>query len=78
MKNPFIVQVCDFGLAKSTAAKLEGVKFPIKWTAPEALRHNNFSNKSDMWWVFLLWQLYFPMSNCRKNFSVYLRLMEIV
>ena len=26
----------------------------------------------------LFWQVYFPMSNCRKNYLVYLRLVEIV
>ena len=28
--------------------------------------------------ISFFWQLYFPMSNCRKNYLVYLRLMEIV
>ena len=32
-------QVSDFGLAKSSfAAKQDGTKLPVKWTAPEALR----------------------------------------
>lgn len=35
-----VAKVCDFGLAKHSSLKQDGVKFPIKWTAPEALRHN--------------------------------------
>ena len=34
-----IVQVSDFGLAREANFNLEGGKFPIKWTAPEALKH---------------------------------------
>jgi len=26
-----------------------GTKFPIKWTALEAVRHGQFSTKSDVW-----------------------------
>lgn len=32
------IQVSDFGLAREESFNQEGGKFPIKWTAPEALR----------------------------------------
>ncbi|KAJ0175173.1 hypothetical protein K1T71_009314 [Dendrolimus kikuchii] len=59
-------KVADFGLARSDlapddpadAARLQA-KLPIKWTAPEALKYNKFSNKSDMWsFGILLWEIY--------------------
>ncbi|XP_041356421.1 tyrosine-protein kinase SRK2-like [Gigantopelta aegis] len=48
------VKIADFGLAKviSEDAKqtVRGeMKFPVKWTAPEAAHKNEFSIKSDVW-----------------------------
>ena len=39
------LQVSDFGLARGADFNLEGGKFPIKWTAPEAI-------KQGVCWVF--------------------------
>jgi len=52
-------KVADFGLASTDGATIDSGKLPIKWTAPEALRQAQFSNKSDMWsFGVLLWEIY--------------------
>ena len=45
-------KIADFGLAREdlyNPKSEENVKFPIKWTAPEAALSNKFSSKSDVW-----------------------------
>lgn len=41
----FYVCVCAHPLLYT----LPGAKFPIKWTAPEAINYGTFTIKSDMW-----------------------------
>ncbi|KFO94779.1 Tyrosine-protein kinase HCK, partial [Buceros rhinoceros silvestris] len=42
-----------FGLARviedTEYTAREGAKFPIKWTAPEAINYGSFTIKSDVW-----------------------------
>ncbi|XP_007476307.1 tyrosine-protein kinase Blk [Monodelphis domestica] len=45
-------KIADFGLARIVDSEYtahEGAKFPIKWTAPEAINFGVFSIKSDVW-----------------------------
>ncbi|XP_023695082.1 tyrosine-protein kinase Blk-like [Paramormyrops kingsleyae] len=45
-------KIADFGLARiidNEYTAQEGAKFPIKWTAPEAINYGTFSIKSDVW-----------------------------
>lgn len=65
ISSDYTAKVCDFGLAskeKFSDAYLSsgaGCRIPIKWTAPEALRHGEFTSKSDMWsFGILLYEIY--------------------
>lgn len=65
ISTDYIAKVCDFGLASketlsdSYLSSGAGCRIPIRWTAPEALRHGEFTSKSDMWsFGILLYEIY--------------------
>ncbi|KAG2464304.1 MATK kinase, partial [Polypterus senegalus] len=52
-------KISDFGLAKAEPKSTDNAKLPIKWTAPEALKKEKFSTRSDVWsYGILLWEIY--------------------
>mmetsp|Transcript_12933 Transcript_12933/g.18175 ORF Transcript_12933/g.18175 Transcript_12933/m.18175 type:complete len:480 (+) Transcript_12933:110-1549(+) len=53
-------KVADFGLAKdSRLGQVDLGKLPIKWTAPEALKHKVSTSKSDVWsYGVVMWEIY--------------------
>ena len=65
------MKVADFGLARIVPGEIytaqAGAKFPIKWTAPESLAYNKFSNKSDVWGKFVFVRIYHPGSQARSQ-----------
>lgn len=53
-----VAKICDFGLARvienneychQGVYNKQGSRFPVKWTAPEAIIYGQFSIKSDVW-----------------------------
>ncbi|CDQ71938.1 unnamed protein product [Oncorhynchus mykiss] len=53
VSESLLCKIADFGLARviedDQYTAREGAKFPIKWTAPEAINFGSFTIKSDMW-----------------------------
>ncbi|XP_062406696.1 tyrosine-protein kinase Blk [Sardina pilchardus] len=52
VSETLLCKIADFGLARIIETEYtakEGAKFPIKWTAPEAINFGTFSIKSDVW-----------------------------
>ncbi|XP_014001462.1 tyrosine-protein kinase HCK isoform X2 [Salmo salar] len=53
VSKALVCKIADFGLARiiedNEYTAREGAKFPIKWTAPEAINFGSFTIKSDVW-----------------------------
>ena len=53
-------KVGDFGLARSgDEYENKAAKFPVKWTAPEAVMKKKFDTKSDVWaYGITMWEIF--------------------
>ena len=59
--NPCLqAKVGDFGLARSgNEYESKAAKFPVKWTAPEAVMQKKFDIKSDVWaYGITMWEIF--------------------
>uniref|UniRef100_A0A8C4R599 Tyrosine-protein kinase n=1 Tax=Eptatretus burgeri TaxID=7764 RepID=A0A8C4R599_EPTBU len=53
VNDQIMCKIADFGLARvindNEYKAQEGAKFPVRWTAPEAINFSSFTVKSDVW-----------------------------
>eukprot|EP01117_Protostelium_nocturnum_P009585 TRINITY_DN3419_c0_g1_i5.p1 TRINITY_DN3419_c0_g1~~TRINITY_DN3419_c0_g1_i5.p1 ORF type:complete len:173 (-),score=63.48 TRINITY_DN3419_c0_g1_i5:227-745(-) len=61
VKEGWTGKLSDFGLARQVkdVGKMQGEKSPVRWSAPEVLKSQKYSHKSDVWMFgVLLWEMW--------------------
>ena len=64
-----IIKVADYGLARFTESSYIAhpqSQFPVKWSAPEVIKHRSYSNKSDVWSFSKFFCFTFQWKCCTK------------
>ena len=78
-------KIADFGLSRENAENKDyyaskGGALPIRWTAPEALEHRKFSEKSDVWsfgiLLYEIWTKAMLPYNGMSNDKVWIKVLE--
>eukprot|EP00035_Acanthoeca_spectabilis_P021746 m.439974 g.439974 ORF g.439974 m.439974 type:complete len:604 (+) comp18449_c0_seq1:201-2012(+) len=59
--DDLVIKIADFGMGRvidDLYTARTGSKMPVKWSSPESLCYNAFSNKSDVWsYGILMWEV---------------------
>ena len=71
-----LFQVSDFGLANHADFNPSGGRFPIKWTAPEALRDNVRITLSPFVTTFVIWSSCLLMFLGKNGFQSFLNVCD--
>ena len=78
-------KIADFGLSRESEENKDyyaskGGALPIRWTAPEALEHRKFSEKSDVWsfgiLLYEIWTKAMLPYNGMTNDKVWIKVLE--
>ncbi|QQP37308.1 Uncharacterized protein FKW44_017533, partial [Caligus rogercresseyi] len=69
-----IAKVADFGLARvivdNEYSAHQGARFPVKWTAPEAISFGKFTVKSDVWSFGILLMEVFTYGQVERGYRM--------